>query len=110
MKKNEVLDFYQMGIEDERDHGKKFVTDIFNLSPMYRIGRLTERYKNCPKKTKLLTELLFEFEKHEFFPNLIDIFLDGKYSHRLLKKVLFELGYRIPASPQCAHFHAWRTI
>ena len=105
---NVAFTFYLMGQDDERKHGKKFISNIANLAPLYRLGRHKERYANCPQKSKLITELVFEFEKHEFFPNLVDIFLDGKYSHRLLKKMMEELGYRIPASPDCAHFHAWR--
>lgn len=107
--KNVSLSFYEIGLDDEKIHGKNYFSNIAIFSPLYCIGRLEERYKGCPKKTQLLVELFFIFEKYEFFPNLIDIFLDGNYSHRLLKGIMKELGYKTPSSPNCRHFHAWRT-
>lgn len=99
--------FLKLGEKDERNPNN-FVPLEHNLSIFYRIGRLTERYRNCPTKLQLLNELIHIFDSYENVPNFIDVFLKHHYSNRLLKVIMEELGYRIPVSPNCSHFHAWR--
>lgn len=109
---NVVSSFFQKGIDDEVKYGKKFTSSTLELYPMYRLGRLEERYKNCPTKKQLLEELSEQLEKYDFSPNIIGLYVRNKYSHRLLRRVLLAMGYRIPSFPVVLipnrFFHAWR--
>ena len=91
--------FYKLGKIDERLN-RKCVNGEYEISITYRLGRLTQRYSNCPTKLQLIHELYREFSYYEFngsLPNLVVLCLDGHYSHRLLKTIVQGLGYRVPA-------------
>lgn len=109
---NVAMFFYQSGQDDERERGfNPLVTVSYDVSAFYRLGVLSVRYKNCPTRLRLVHELCREFSlcKHKDLPNLLDISLDGHYSHRLLKQVMEDTGYHIPVKPDCSGFHAWRV-
>ncbi len=109
---NVAMFFYSYGQDNERNRGSKPLISVFNnISAFYRLGVLSEKYKNCPTRIRLINELCREFSlcKHQDLPNLLDISLEGHYSHRLLKQIMEETGYHIPVKPVCSSFHAWRV-
>ena len=108
--KNNFRDFLEIGKQEEAG-GKDFKRSPFNSSISYRLGRLSYRYNNCPKKQILIEELtcFFEEQQNSFLPNYVVLSLRLKYSHKLLKKVMLQLGYRIPVKPNCNRLIAWRV-
>lgn len=115
---NERLYNYQLGESDERKRLNGERVSDFNfknqLSCFYRLGTLYERYQNRPTHRELLFELTREFCNNchnSELPNLIWIELKKHYSHRLIKGVFDDLGYRVSAmEKEFEFFHAWRVL
>ena len=98
------LYYYHLGESDERKklNGER-VSDLSfknQTSCFYRLGSLSERHRNHPTRSALLFELTREFCYNCYsseLPNLITVQLNSHYSHRLIKTILDELGYRVSA-------------
>ena len=107
---NEVATyFYELGQQDSlkfKRHVKATVEA--DNSCFYRLGVLSVRYENCPTRLALVKELCREFSFYSELPNLAVITLKNDYSHRLLKRVMDNLGYHIPVRPDLIGFNAWR--
>ena len=112
------LYYYHLGESDERKklNGER-VSDLSfknQTSCFYRLGSLSERHRNHPTRSALLFELTREFCYNCYsseLPNLITVQLNSHYSHRLIKTILDELGYRVSAMEkdfEC--FHVWRVV
>ena len=109
---NVAMFFYLSGQDDERNRGNKPLISVSNnISAFYRLGVLSEKYKNCPTRIRLINELCREFSlcKHQDLPNLLDISLEGHYSHRLLKQIMEETGFFTAKPANCTNPWAiWR--
>lgn len=98
------------GISQASDtHYSSTNNDLKNLSVFYRLGLIYKKSENRPKTQSLIWELYKEFSFCTSpLPNSYVIRLSGTYSHRLLKKIMKKIGYRISPKPNCSNFHAWR--
>lgn len=88
--------FYSRGQIDESQKLcfiNKTIIDQFTL--FYRLGVLSEKFKNCPKRLLLIEELYREFSKHSRLQNYTNILLRNHYSHRLIRNILKEINYHI---------------
>ena len=72
----------------------------------YRLGRAKELFANNPSRLKLIDEIYDFFCKNHFPQGRIYFSTLNHYSHRLIKKVFFELGYKVQNKPSCKKFYA----
>ena len=73
----------------------------------YRMGYLSAIYMTKPTHLKLVDEL-YNYFLHKHFPqNRILVSTAGHYSHRVLKKVFKDLGYRVQTKPNCERFYVY---
>lgn len=113
MKNLSSNDLFNEGREDARANRGSRPNSVSQLSVFYRLGYLYSMSQRNPKRLKLIDELLREFSlcKSEL-PNYADFVLYGHYSHRMLRRTMDRLGYRIPPGEgkiNCSGFHAWRV-
>ena len=103
------LQFFTDGRKDAKLDGKMHAY-FANFSALYRLGFLYETSSAKPRCALLIRELCREFTlMDEDLPNYIEISLIGKYSHRMLRRTLNSVGYRIPLGKiDSAEIHAWR--
>ena len=109
--------FYFRGKADERNHVRLIHREIIDqYSLFYRLGILSEQFKNCPTKMAFLSELYSNFFRYDRLPSCIFVvlnsddsdinayvphpneytmFIKNKYSHKLMRRVLLRLGYTI---------------
>lgn len=109
---SEVASYYfELGKQDaSKFKGHVKATVEADNSCFYRLGVLSERYKDCPKRLSLIEELYREFSFYNELPNHVVITLKHDYSHRLLKRTMNNLGYHVPARPDFLGFNAWRVF
>ena len=102
--------YYELGKQDASKFKRHIKATIeAETSCFYRLGVLNGRYQECPTRLALVTELCREFSFYDELPNLAVISLKNNYSHRLLKQVMDNLGYHVPAKPNLDKgFNAWR--
>ena len=62
-------------------------------SPVVLLKIMKQQYPNAPKRSQLIDELIREFSFFSEFPETTEIHLKAHYSHKLIKRVLAELGY-----------------
>ena len=112
--------FFTRGHFDEVNHVRlknREVIDLYSL--YYKLGILSERFVNAPKRKMFVDELIQAFDKLDTLPaslvviprfaNLTDydiseirtflseeyILLQHKYSHKIMRRIFSELGYNI---------------
>ena len=112
--------FFTRGQFDEVNHVRlknREVIDLYSL--YYKLGILSERFVNAPKRKMFVDELMQAFDKLDTLPaslvviprfdNLTDydiseirtflseeyILLQHKYSHKIMRRIFSELGYNI---------------
>ncbi len=112
--------FFTRGQFDEVNHVRlknREVIDLYSL--YYKLGILSERFVNAPKRKMFVDELIQAFDKLDTLPaslvviprfaNLTDydiseirtflseeyILLQHKYSHKIMRRIFSELGYNI---------------
>ena len=71
----------------------------------YRMGRTRVLFENNPTRLDLLDEIYDSLRDSTFPQGKIILSTRQHYSHRLLKRVFKELGYKVQAKPNCEKFH-----
>ena len=61
--------------------------------PVVLLKIMKQQYPNAPKRSQLIDELIREFLAYSEFPEEVVIKFDNHYSHKLIRTVLYELGY-----------------
>ena len=72
----------------------------------YRMGRAMVLFEYNPTRLELLNEI-YDSLRETHFPHGKITLSTGHYSHRLLKRVFAELGYRVQTKPNCEKFHVY---
>lgn len=72
----------------------------------YRMGRARVLFENNPTRLELLNEI-YDSLRETHFPRGKITLSTNHYSHRLLKKVFVELGYRVQIKPNCEKFYVY---
>ena len=62
-------------------------------SPVALLKILKQQYPNAKTRAKLIDELIKQFSAYSEFPEEVVIKFDNHYSHKLIRTVLYELGY-----------------
>lgn len=85
-----------------------FEEDAFSRKNLffYRMGRAQIAFADNPTRLKLLNEI-YELLRETHFPKGRITVSTSHYSHRLLKKVFIELGYRVQNKPVCMQFYVF---
>ena len=74
-----------------------------------QLNQLSKQFKDCPTKLQLIEELRSQLLKFgnlplDNLPITLRLSLKTHYSHRLLKQIMLEIGYRVQPKPNCSGF------
>lgn len=104
--------FYFRGKADESQHVRLMHREVIDLhSLFYHLGILSEKFSNSPTKRRFIDELFQNFSRYnnklphsvvvildtipDSQPEQDYIFIQGMYSHKIMRQIFSYLGYQI---------------